>query len=380
MKPFIFEMPVKIIFERGGISRVGDEAASLGKRCLLVSGRTFARTSGYLDSVNRKLQESSLEVVIFDKVEPNPSVQTVYDGANLGRANRCDVVVAFGGGSAIDAAKAIAFLMSNETKLEDHFYPNIIVEPTAPVMTIPTTCGTGSEVTKYAVISDTTVRKKKVLMGPSILPKIALLDPAVLDHLPSHMVAYTSFDALSHSFESILSKASCDISNMFAAESIRIILQFLVDAYLGHLEARERIFLGSMLAGIAINFTGTNIIHAMGYYLTNYHGIHHGLANAILLPHALRFQLNYLKDEFQRLAVSSGFKDAEALVRFIEHVADKIGIPNSLLELDIRIDEIEPMVQDAMSYRRNIENSPIEISFNDIKKLYLEAFRGRRAM
>jgi len=377
MEAFTFYLPTEIIFARGSIEQIGEEVAKLGDKCLVVSGKTFARKSGYLDFIDRKLTESNLRAIVFDEVEPNPSIETIYKGAKVAKTNGCDIFVGFGGGSVIDAAKAIAFLASNDVKLEDHFYPNVVTEPSGSIVAIPTTCGTGSEVTKYAVITDVAARKKEVLTGLPILPKVALLDANVLNGLPKHMVAYTGFDALSHSLEAILSKASNDVSDMFAIESIRVIHEYLVGAYEGCPEARERLFYGSMLAGVAINFAGTIVVHGMAYYLTTYHGIHHGLANALMLPHFLRFEQSHLSDKLQRVATNLRLEDVEAVLRMVEDLADDVGIPKSLVDLGIEISELDSMVSDAMSYDRSIEKTPVEISDKAIREIYNMAFTGR---
>jgi len=378
MKPFTFHLPTRIFFGDGSLSVVGAQAAALGKKCLFVTGRSFARRSGYLDFVKNQLSGSGLEVAVFDQVESNPSIETTHRGAALARSEACDVVVALGGGSAMDAAKAIAFLALNEVSLEEWFAPNEVTDPALPLIAIPTTCGTGSEVTRYAVLSDPALKKKRVLFGTSLLPRVALLDPNLLELLPNQLVAYTAFDALSHSFEALLSKASNNMSDLFAVESIVRILKSLELAYGGCAERRRELLYGSMLAGMAINSAGTVVVHGMGYYLTNYHGIHHGLANAMLLTHALRFEGDLAWEKLERVLTDLGLRDLQSLFERVEKVADRVEIPNSLSELGIDISELDLMVSDAMSYARNLENNPVTISDADVRELYKRAFEGRR--
>jgi len=378
MSIFTFHNPTKIIFGRDSISKLGEETSKLGKKCLLVSGRSFARRSGYLDAIERNLSASGLMITIFNEVEPNPSIETLYGGATAAKKGECDVVVAFGGGSAIDAAKGIAFLASGDVKLEESFAPNEVLRPILPIVAIPTTCGTGSEATRYSVITDVTARKKRTLFGLPLLPKLALLDPAFLDNLSKQMVAYTGFDALSHSFEALLSKSSNRISDILAIESITTICQNLVDAHGGSLESREQVLFGSLLGGMAINTTGTVIVHGMGYYLTNYHGIHHGLANSVLLLHVLRFEGDHVRDKLQRIIVNLGLRDIPSLFDSVESLADKVGIPRSLADLGIKATELDLMVSDAMSYARNIDNNPVKVSNEEMKEIYSRALSGKR--
>lgn len=376
MDTFIFHHPTKIIFGRGSIGKLGEETVKLGKKCLLISGRTFAKRSGYLEAIERALSASGLKVVAFSEVEPNPSIETLYRGAAASKGGECDVVVAFGGGSAIDAAKGIAFLASGDIRLEESFAPKEVFRSVIPIVAIPTTCGTGSEVTRYSVISDVAARRKRTLFGLPLLPRLALLDPAFLDDLPKPMVAYTGFDALSHSFEALLSKTSHRISDMFAIESITTICQNLVDAHGGSLESRERVFYGSLLAGMAINTTGTVLVHGMGYYLTNYHDVHHGLANSVLLPYVLRFEGNCVGAKLLRIAANLGLRDVSSLLDMVEDIADKVGIPRSLSDLGVKASELEAMVSDALSYSRNLDNNPIKVSDKEIKEIYSRALSG----
>jgi alcohol dehydrogenase class IV len=377
MDAFVFHHPTKIIFGRGSIAKLGEEAAKLGRNCLLVSGRNFAKRSGYLGTVEGNLSASGLRVVAFSEVEPNPSIETLYSGAAASKRDGCDVLVAFGGGSAIDAAKGIAFLASGDAKLEESFAPKEVLRPVIPIVAVPTTCGTGSEVTRYSVITDLATRRKRTLVGLPLLPKLALLDPAVLDDLPKRMIAYTGFDALSHSFEALLSKTSHRISDMLAIESITAICKNLVDA-LESLESRERVFYGSMLAGMAINTTGTVLVHGMGYYLTNYHDVHHGLANSVLLPYVLRFEGNCIEEKLLRVAANLGLRDTSSLLAMVEGIADQVGIPRGLSDLGIKGSELEAMVADALSYSRNLDNNPIKVSDKEVRDIYSRALSGNR--
>ncbi|MGQ9479317.1 MAG: iron-containing alcohol dehydrogenase family protein [Thermoproteota archaeon] len=337
---FVFNLPCKIVFERGCFTRIGEEAARLGDRCLLVTGRSFARNSGYLDEAMKRLSEAGLEVKVFDRVEPNPSLENVYKGAEEGRSKYCNVVVALGGGSTIDAAKGIAFLLRNRVRIEDYFSPNEARGEAAPIVAVPSTCGTGSEVTRYSVLTNVEKRRKEVLIGDQLLPKVAMLDANIIDILSSRLVVNTAFDAISHAVEAYLSTESTRISELFALESIRVTLMNILNAFEGLPEARENLFYASMLAGIAINMAGTVAVHALGYYLTNYHEVHHGLANGIMLPHVLRFELERECEKIESIARELGYGSGEEFVAAIENLEDQTGIPKSILELGVKYSEL----------------------------------------
>ncbi|MBO3800693.1 MAG: iron-containing alcohol dehydrogenase [Candidatus Brockarchaeota archaeon] len=379
MKSFTLNLQTRIIFGRGCLSRLGGEAASLGDRCLLVTGRSFARESGYLKTLVEILSESGLKVTVFDKVEPNPSIGTVYKGAEEGSKNNCNLVVALGGGSAMDAAKGVAFLLKSNSKLEENLFPNE-VNDALPLIAIPTTCGTGSEVTKYAVLTlvKNHAKRKVVLLGNPLLPKVSILDANLLNHLPKELVAYTGFDALSHALEAYTSKDSTPFSDLLGLEAVRIILENIIEAFRGSPEARENMLYASMLAGMAINFAGTEIVHAMGYYLTNYHNVHHGLANGMLLPHVLRMEIQKGFGKLEDAALRLGLVNGMELVKKIEELVDRVGIPRSLKDLGLEEDELDAMVADALSYERNVNKHPLPLTAEDLKMLFTTAFSGRR--
>lgn len=375
MRPFTFHLHTKIVFGRGSLNRLGGEAAELGDRCLLVTGRSFARRSGYLNTLVKILKESGLNVTVFDQVEPNPSMETVYKGAEEGLKNGCNLVVALGGGSAMDAAKGIAFLLKSRARLEENLAPNEVSEA-LPIVAVPTTCGTGSEVTRYAVLTNVERRRKEVLLGNPLTPSVAIADADLLNSLSKELAAYTGFDALSHALEAYLSKESTPLSDLFALEAARIILGSIVEAAEGVAEARENMLYASMLAGIAINCAGTVAVHGMGYYLTNYHGVHHGLANGLLLPHVLRFELERGLSRLEDAAVKLGFENGLSLVERIEEAAHRTGVARSLLELGVKSSELDAMVADALSYARNLNKHPNPLTPDDIRRIFARALGG----
>ncbi|MDW8034464.1 MAG: iron-containing alcohol dehydrogenase [Nitrososphaerota archaeon] len=379
MKPFTLYFPTRVILGRGSLNKVGVEASKLGDKCLIVTGKNFARKSGYLDTVVKSLEESGLKVVIFDQVEPNPSTETVYKGFRRSIENRCNIVLALGGGSAIDAAKGIAFLSKTNAKLEDNLFPNE-VNDALPLIAIPTTCGTGSEVTRYSVLTliNNNVKRKVVLLGGPLMPKVSILDADLLNSLPKELVAYTGFDALSHALEAYTSRDSIPFSDIIALEATRVIFENLVKAFEGFSEARENMLYASMLAGIAINCAGTEIVHGMGYYLTNYHNIHHGLANGMLLPHVIRLEVQKGFEKLENAAVRLGLKNGVELVRKMEELADQVGIPKSLRDLGLREIELDAMVADALSYERNLSKHPLPLRTEDIREVFIMAFHGRK--
>ncbi|MEM0023362.1 MAG: iron-containing alcohol dehydrogenase [Thermofilaceae archaeon] len=375
---FTFEQSGKIVFGRGTLPEVGRYAASLGSRALLVTGRSFAASSGLLQRLVDSLREANMDVVVFPEVEPNPSLKTVERGARLAASKGVDVVVGFGGGSPLDAAKAIAAVLALGGAPSDHLYPKA-VEKALPVVALPTTTGTGSEVTQYSVLVDPDARKKVVMQGPALVPRVAILDADVTDYMPGRLVAGTGFDALSHALEAFISRRASPLSNLFALEAARIILSNLPSAVKGSREARELMLYASMLAGVAINQAGSTLAHGLGYYLTVHHDLHHGVANALLLPHVLAFYAERV-GKVDELAASLNFRSWEELVERVCKLADEVGIPDSAASVGVTESELDRMAEEAMFYRRNIENGPVIPSLDEIKRIYAECYEGRRAL
>ncbi|MEM0226520.1 MAG: iron-containing alcohol dehydrogenase [Thermofilaceae archaeon] len=375
---FAFEQSGRIVFGRGTLPEVGRYAASLGSRALLVTGRSFAASSGLLQRLVDSLREANMDVVVFPEVEPNPSLRTVERGARLAASKGVDVVVGFGGGSPLDAAKAIAAVLALGGAPSDHLYPKA-VEKALPVVALPTTTGTGSEVTQYSVLVDPDARKKVVMQGPALVPRVAILDADVTDYMPGRLVAGTGFDALSHALEAFISRRASPLSNLFALEAARIILSNLPSAVKGSREARELMLYASMLAGVAINQAGSTLAHGLGYYLTVHHDLHHGVANALLLPHVLAFYAERV-GKVDELAALLNFRSWEELVERVCKLADEVGIPDSAASVGVTESELDRMAEEAMFYRRNIENGPVIPSLDEIKQIYAECYEGRRAL
>ncbi len=369
----------RIIFGRGSLEQVGKEVAELGSKALLVTGRTFARKYGYIDKLTSLLSDAGVETKVFAQVEPNPSAETVDRGAAEAREFGAEVIVAFGGGSPMDAAKGIAVVASLGGEARDYFAPRVVREDVLPIVAIPTTAGTGSEVTRYAVITDKRENKKAVIVGYPIIPRVAILDPQVLVHMSPNLTAWTGFDALSHAVEAYLSKKATPLSDIYALEAVRIIFKHLPGAVRGSLDDREQVFLASLLAGLAINDAGTIMVHGLGYYLTTHHDVHHGLANALILPFALKVLAENVPEKLGALAKAAGAAVPDPL-RFIEmlkELEDATGIPPSLKDVGVSEAELDTMVRDAMRYDRNLVNTPIAVDEQIVRRVYEEALRGR---
>jgi len=331
---FDFCCPVKLHYGRGAIDRLGEFAEGAG-RVLLVTGQASARKSGLLQRARKALAPRA--VTVFDGVEPNPSIETVQRGAKLAVESEADLVVGMGGGSAMDAAKAIAAIAPNGGDFRRELGKRRLANPPIRLLAVPTTCGTGSEANHYAIITDARANDKVNFSGPQTYPAAGILDPTVLDSVGRHILVGTALDAFSHALEGYTSRRSQPAAETLALEAMGLILRHLPAAADGDREAKANLLFASALAGIVIAHSGTTMLHAMGYYLTLRHGIPHGKANAILLPALMEHLEVHLHDKLSAVLelLPVGRRDLEAMSRYIED----LGVQTALSAHGVNADE-----------------------------------------
>ena len=357
---FSYFMPTRMVFGHGVVREAGGSLA-LGKKALIVTGKASARLSGALDDVLSVLPG---EYAIFDQVENNPSVETVIEGGALAKAEGCDYVLAIGGGSPLDAAKVMAVLAVNETHPLE-LYKNGWKKRALPIVAIPTTAGTGSEVTQYAVLTIEEEETKKGLGGPVLFPQVAYLDPKYTESLPLDVTIDTAVDALSHLVESYLSKRATGASDLVALQGLALwgtaipaLCQGAVD-----LKTRDTLLLASSLGGIAIAQTGTALVHALGYSLTYYDGLPHGRANAICMGAYLEYTQSVAPEKIDTILELLELTSIEAFGELMDDLfADYIGT------LKLGADTMENYVKKAM-LTNNIKNSLGDPSAEELTKI-----------
>jgi len=381
MKDYRFFMPTEVHFAPGAIGRLGGEAARFGRRAFLVTGRHSARASGALDAALRSLKEAGLEAIVFDRVEENPSDRTVAEGARMAREGGCDVVVALGGGSPMDAAKGIAMLMVLDGDLSQYYGGGKVDRPVRPVVAVPTTAGTGSEVTPYAVFVDSGKNLKCSVASPHIFPRSALLDPELTMSMPPEITANTGIDALTHALEGFTSVKAQPISDRLALEAISQINQYL-PAAVSHgdeLEPRARLLHASMLAGMVIAQTGTTLIHGMGYAPTTHYGIAHGLANGVLMDQVVAFNGEQDPERYETLASALGRKADPAsapreAAEGLRALRERVGMPGRLRDLGVREEDLEIFARQTMGHSRNLENNARQATLKNILEIYKNSY------
>lgn len=367
-----FQAATRVIFGPGAVANLGALAREQDlRRCLVVTDAGVME-AGIAPRVVDVLGGVGVETAIFDAVEPNPSMETVERAFGLYRETGCEGVVAVGGGSPIDAAKAVAVLATNPGKLPAYVGVDMITNPLAPLLAVPTTIGTGSEVTTWAVITDLAQRKKVVLGSRLLAPRLAVLDPELILSLPASLAASTGVDALTHAIESVTSVFATPFTDALALESIRLIAANLPAAVNApDLESRGNMLYASTLAGLAFSYARTGLVHGMAHPLSAYYDVPHGLANAILLPHVLVFNAPNCEAQLARVAGAMGEPpSAEAAVEAVRHLNVQVGIPLRLSHVGVTDAYISQMVQDAFESGNAQVVNPRQPTFEEVLELY----------
>lgn len=328
-----FHMPTRVIFDPGSLGRLKHlvEEELKAARPYLVTDRGI-RSSGIADRVTDMFSG----ITVFDEVEPNPRNTTVdRAGEEVGSLNP-DLIIGLGGGSVLDAAKAVALLGANPGKIEQYEGKAKYLRPPLPMVAVPTTCGTGSEVTWVSVITHTGRKFKMSIKGPEMYPAAAVVDPDLLESLPKDLVASTGIDALTHAVEAYTVKPHSSITDLFAREALRLIFGSLEEAYLdikGNSRAREDLMLGSTLAGFAFGNSDVGSVHCIAESVGSVYDTPHGVANSIFLPVVMEYNLPVVTARYADIARIAGIEEADdekaarLLVKKVIKLARDLNIP-----------------------------------------------------
>ncbi len=358
-----FHFPTRLKFGRGvaqGLRNYLAENWPQGK-ILWVTDQGI-RAAGLIDSLLGDLAE----IEVFDEVEANPKSSTIDRAACLARRFQPAVVVGIGGGSVLDAAKAIALLVTNPGTIASYEGRRKYIHPPVPVVAVPTTCGTGSEVTWVAVVTDENRKFKMSIKGPEMFPHTALVDPDTLLTLPSSLVASTGLDALTHAIEALNVKPATYLTDLLALEAIKLIITSLKDAYLdikNNHQARERIMLGSTVAGLAFGQSDVGAVHCLSEALGAWYDLPHGVTNAIFLPLVMEFNFDYAFPKYARAAYYLELVEREIdersaareLVNLVASLTQEVNIP-SVKELGIKESDFPHLAQKAEENNSNPSN------------------------
>jgi alcohol dehydrogenase len=383
---FTVTQPTRIRFGSGAVADLGRMVQEFGGTKVFLVVDPGLNKTNLVDKITGPLKAAAIPFKVYDKIDPEPGLSLADKGCALAKKFGADCVVGAGGGSSMDVAKAISILLTNGGKAEDYLGLGKIKKAGVPKIMVPTTAGTGAEVTFTAVFINEKTKSKGGMNGDPLYPEAVILDPTLTLSLPPHVTAYTGIDAFTHAIEAYVSTQAHAISDMYALEAMDLIYQNLGKAYAngGNLEARSNMLMGSLLGGKALATAGVGLVHAMAYPLGGMFGIPHGLANAVLLPYVVDYNILGAPEKYAVVAElmecdGEGLGAREAarcVVDAIYQLNMDVGIPGNLEALGIPREKIPEMAKIALTVTRPVENNPRKPTLEDVMAIYNTAMLG----
>ncbi|MBP30580.1 iron-containing alcohol dehydrogenase [Methylobacterium sp.] len=388
MNPFTFQTTPNVLFEAGASRKLPEIVGRFGaKRVLLVTDKGV-RGAGLTQAAEAALAAAGVSLDVYEDVVADPPSTVIEAAAKRARELGTDLVLSIGGGSALDTAKLVAYLAKSDEPLDAIYGVGLATGDRLPLILVPTTAGTGSEVTPISIVTTPTTEKKGVV-APKLLPDWAVLDPELTLGLPSHVTAATGIDAMVHAIEAFTSKNKKNpISDQLAKQALALLSANIRIACTdgANLEARSGMLLGSMLAGMAFANAPVAAVHALAYPVGAIFHVPHGLSNALVLMGVMRFNLSHAEALYAELApildpAAADLPPSEAAKRFVESldaICRDCKVPASLAEVGVARQDLERMASDAMKQTRLLVNNPREVTYDDAFAIYAEALGEAR--
>ena len=382
MQKFEFSIPQSVLFGSGSLKRLPDAVKRLGASKVFIISGPHLYKCGAVSKCLDALKEQGIPSDFFTDTEANPRTDTVEKATKMFKSSGADCIVAFGGGSPIDVAKAVAVVAEYGGSITDYEGSGTVPGHVVPIIAIPTTAGTGSEVTSFSVITDHKRNYKLTVSSNYIIPVYAILDPELITTVPQKTAAACGIDAMVHALEAYISLAASPFSEMFSLKALELIGNSIRDYVEDrkNISAAEDMLIGSLFAGIAFSHARLGDVHAMSHPVSAYFDVPHGIANAILLPAVVEFNMKTdtgkYYEIYKRIAKEVCIKEAfkpEMLVAEIRKLNNELGIPHGLEEVGVQKGYFEKMATDAMK-SGNIKVNPRKTGFEDVLSIYGNAF------
>jgi len=375
--------PHLILAGFGAVERLGQEAKGIrATRALVVTDRGVI-DSGIGKRIKDLLEKEGIGVQFYDRVLSDPDVACFESCLGEAGKGKFDLIVGVGGGSSMDIASISSVMLTNPGNVYDYFGVNLVKNPGVPTILIPTTAGTGAEVTPNAILTDTMEHLKKAVVSPYILPRVAIIDPMLTVSMPPSVTSSSGIDALTHAVESYTSNNATFLTDLYAKEAMILIGRSLRTAVANgnNLEARYDMAIGSLYAGISLANAGVTAVHALAYPLGGTYNVAHGIANGLLLPYVMEFNVLGNIAKFARIAQLLGEKvehlslleQAYQAPKAVRALYQDLKIPQSLTELKVPRDGIPAMAKAAMNVTRLMANNPRTMTVQDVEKIYQKA-------
>jgi alcohol dehydrogenase class IV len=379
---FDFHSTRSILVERGGAAHLAKRIQERGGKSALIVTDPGVLSAGLLNPSLSQFTELGIALTIYSEVQADPPVEVIEQAVKAAQECRADFIVGFGGGSSMDVAKLVALLASGKERLSDVYGVGMAKGPRLPLILVPTTAGTGSEVTTISIVTVSESEKKGVV-SPQLLPDVALLDAELTLGLPAHVTAATGIDAMVHAIEAFTTKRLKNpVSDCLAKEALRLLAGNLHTAVKngGDIVARENMLLGACLAGMAFTNAPVAGVHALAYPIGARFHVPHGLSNSLMLGPVMRFNIEAAHAMFAELGQiirpglqGSTQQQATQLADYLGGLAGELGLPERLADVGITAADINQLAADAMLQTRLLQNSPREITLSDAAMLYQEA-------
>ncbi len=327
----------EIVYGTGAIELAGRHASNLGASKVMICTDKGVSEAGWTSKIIKSLEESGLSYIVYSDITPNPKDYEVMRGAEYYQREKCDLIVAVGGGSPMDCAKGIGVIAGNGGLITDYKGIDSVPLPGPPLVFIPTTAGSSADISQFAIITDTNLKVKIAIVSKMVIPDIALVDPQTTITMTPELTAETGMDALCHAFEAYVSSASSPLTDMSAVTSVRLIRQSLFKAYEcpENLDYRNDMMMASLMAGLAFSNASLGLVHAMAHSLGGFMGLPHGKCNAILLEHVVNYNYESAVSKYENLAKELGIKTDQGslkneLISEISDIREKLGIKRTL--------------------------------------------------
>jgi aldehyde dehydrogenase (NAD+) len=379
---FVYRNPTKLVFREGALSDLGVEIDELKcKKAFVVTDKGIV-DAGLIEGVEKVL--SHRHVGTFDGCIQDSGYHIINEAAGLAKEKEADILVSVGGGSVIDTTKGMAILLKEGGKLEDYAGFQMLTGPQTPHIVIPTTAGTGSEVTYTAVVKDWEQNFKMFISDNNIIPNVAILDPKMTQGLPPMLTATTGMDALTHAIEAITAMVALPIADYLAFGAIRMIVEYLPKCVEdgSDLFARGQQQIAATMAGIAFATSQVGLVHALAHVSGGLFGVPHGLANSIFLPHVMKFNMEECPDRYALVAEAMGVKEkgmsdleaTEAAIKTVFELAKKLGIPQKLRETSCTEEGLPEAADKVLSDGSVIYNARPVLDMEEVLEIYKKAW------
>lgn len=379
-----FKSAGKLITGQGAAQQLSHYVQTLQMKHPLIITDSGVRKSGTLTAISDQLDNLKIPYAVFDDVSPEPEVAIVETCTQAFETGNHDSVIAVGGGSAMDIAKCVAVYAHHDGPLEALFGENQVSERNVALIAMPTTAGTGSEVTNIAILSDKKQQMKKGIVSDCLLADVAIVAPEMTLSCPRSVTAASGVDALVHAVEAYLSNYSTPITDALAVKAMNLIVHALPKAFANpnNLQAREDMATGSLLAGLAFGNAGVGAVHALAYPLGGRYQLAHGVTNALLLPYVMEWNKLACVERFQGIAQAFGepvaglsdHQTAEVVIKRLYQLCADVEIPAGLRSFDIPEDAIPELAAEASKVERLLRNNPRVLSLKDIEAIYRAAY------